>query len=188
LRYYCHLKNTPNNCLTDRQGPLNILLCSKTKRFEIVKVIVILSVLVILTACSTVDSANKKAIHANESCPPKYYTGDLSEVVDLEILSPYTSKNSDYKYDTRINFFPKQRYRDLEFYGGGIQHGYPQGVFSVMNFTETEDGLYAWILATKSTLDTIKIRLWFSNSSCHMAAAFMLSENEDIAELIKLNN
>jgi hypothetical protein len=132
------------------------------------------------------NTANKKVIHNTEDCPPIYYSGDLSEIVDIEIPSPYTSENSDYKYDMRINFFPKQGYRDLEFYGGGIQHGYPHGIFSVMNFIETDESLYAWILATKNTLDTIKIRLWFSNASCHMAAVFMLSENEDIAELLKL--
>lgn len=117
-------------------------------------------------------------VHSGEkgNCPPKYYQEDLNELVTINVVYPFFSENSDYNYDARLDIIPTIGYQGLEFYGGAIQHGYPEGVLSGMNFIDHNDQIYSWILINLNSMDSIKIRLWFSNEECHMAAVFMLNE------------
>ena len=127
-----------------------------------------------------------QAISNEESvCPNKYFQGNASDLIDVEIGEPYRVENGDYNYDVRFYIFPVSNYHGLEFYGGAIQHGFPKGTLSFMDFSEKKnDKTVTSIFASLDSIETLKIRLWFSSQNCHMTAAFLLTEIDSVFKLI----
>jgi len=124
-----------------------------------------------------------------EVCPNKYFQGNASDLIDVEIGDPYRVENGDYNYDVRFYIYPVSNYQGLEFYGGALQHGFPKGTLSFMDFSgeKRNDRTFTSIFASLESIESLKMRLWFSNQNCHMTAAFMLSEIENVSELINTN-